>query len=502
MAEEQSKVTYERVRKSIEYRFNPLPSLTPATLTQAHAMFKRGDLRQAALLWDEIEDTDDICKSVANKRKRSAARHGYEIITTADPDKDPVARRHMEVLEYFYDNLICYNALEQNIRGGTPMLLRNMMDAVGKRYSVHELIWDPRGGGLTAAFKFIPLWFFENRTGMLRYLPGDYDTQGTPMKPGEWLVHAGDGVMRACATAYMFKHFPLQDWLILSERFGMNAVKGTSPGKPGDDSWEAVSDAVDSLSGGDSVVLGEDADIEVIRLVQSEGEIPFPKLIERMDRAITVLWRGADLGTLSAADHAGASVQEDETQALEENDTADLTDTLNEQVDRYVIKFALGDATPRAWVRIKPGQNEDLKLDLDIDKGLNDMGYTESLEARQKRYNRPELEIKAGTAPAPAPEEVPNEDPQTAIDAVAAKARGAIAEAVSLDLQPAVDRLTHILETVPDAGLVEALRTFRAEELPAIAAEVLQFPQSAEAIEALLQDAILSGIQAEGGGES
>jgi hypothetical protein len=94
--------------------------------------------------------------------------------------------------KFFYANCRVTNALDENEKGGFKLLLRQMMDAVGKKYAVHEIVWrtveasgvenaasetaDPSGSlgtavptiptqRYTAEFRFVPLWFFENTTG-------------------------------------------------------------------------------------------------------------------------------------------------------------------------------------------------------------------------------------------------------------------------------------------------------------------------------------------------
>jgi len=127
-----SRIAIERMQ-----RFNPLRHLSPDYLRSAHEEFNAGRLRTAAKLWDAIERTDDICQVVASKRKKAVSRHGYEII---QDDDSPEAKRHAEALEFFYDKLVATKADDRNVRGGLPLLVRQMMDAEGKRYSNHEIV--------------------------------------------------------------------------------------------------------------------------------------------------------------------------------------------------------------------------------------------------------------------------------------------------------------------------------------------------------------------------
>jgi len=493
----EERIPITRVERSTKYRFNPLPNLTPETLTTYHDQFRRGYLRGAALLWDEIEDTDDVLKVVAPKTKKAVARHGWEIITVED---SPKAQAHKKTLEYFYNSLSASSVLDLDERGGMPLLVRQMMDAYGKRYAVHEIIWRPTPDGLTAEFRQAPLWFFERTSGRLRYLKDDTALTGEDLEEGGWLVTVGDGIMRACAVAYLYKHLPLQDWLIFSERFGQPAIKGESDGKPGDDAWEAMEEAVTDLAGGDSVVISAGSDITPIDFSMS-GTLPYAELVDRMDRALATLWRGSDLSTLSRDSGTGASLQADESEILETDHASNITDTLNEQVDRWVIKYQHGDAQPLAWLRIKTAVKEDLATDLKIDKGLDEMGYADELTALQKRYNRPTLRLAPeGVAPSTPSTSQPstsaaNESPSDdgATPALLDEARRLFAEATAADLAPIRDRLAQILEDTPDEALANELEIFRSQELPELAREILAYPATAGILENTQAAALLNG---------
>lgn len=480
-------VSSQRVAIEMMQRFNPLRNLTPDYLRQIHEEFNAGRLRSAARMWDAIERTDDMIKTVAPKRKKAVSRHGYEIVPV---DDSPAAERHAEVLQFFYDNLIATRADDENQRGGVPLLVRNMMDAEGKKYSAHEIVWKNIDGGLTAELYFTPLWYFENTTGRLRYLNGSSDISGVDLNPAEWMIHTGEGIMEACAVAYMFKHLPLQDWLLYSAGYGRPIPKGVSNGAPGSEEWTAMEEAVAALAACEGVVVSQGSDIGAIDLTV-KGQLPYPPLVDRMDRAMAALWRGADLSTMSKGDGTGASVQGDETDMLEDDDADSITDTLNEQLDRFAILYTTGDTTPLAWVKIKTGLREDTQGDLAIDKGLGELGWQQPAEALEKRYGRHGLTPKPDSTPfAPLANERKSDD---VTDQLLKNGRMAIAEAMQNDLAPVAARLAEILE-LPDDRLFAALEKFQTEELPKLAKDILAAPSAVDAIADTLSAGLFNGI--------
>jgi hypothetical protein len=119
------------------------------------------------------------------------------------------------------------------------------------------------------------------------------------------------------------------------------------------------------------------------------GNMPFPKLVERMDRMMATLWRGADLSTLSRDRGYGASLQEKETCALEEDDAEMLTETLNRYVDEWVIKYVFGDKVrPLAQVKVLVSPRECTAADLQVDEFLLRHGAPLGIEATMNRYGR------------------------------------------------------------------------------------------------------------------
>lgn len=514
MTTKKTKSTFDAtvIQRAMQQRYNPLPNLTPELVTAWHAAFRRGNLRAAALAWESIMNSDDMVITVAPKREKAVSRHGFEIITTEDT---PKAKAHAETLEKFYNNLVATNAIDLNERGGFPMLVRQMMKSVGMKYANHEIIWKP-GEVFSAEFRYVPLWFFENTTGKLRFLKNGSGLSGEDMQPGEWMTTTGDGIMAACTACYLFKHLPLQDWLIFSERYGLPVVWGESTDSPGSPGWESMEGAISGISGGEEVVVSAGSRINVEEF-KSQGNLPFAALIERMDRAIAAMWCGGDLSTMSKKDGVGSNVQDEESDILENDDARNITDVLNEQVDRFVIRYVHGDTVPLALVRVKENIKQDVKLDLEIDEGLREAGFEEPVEEVQKRYNRPHLvKPEAGNLkPEDEAMAVANENPSLwgrflrlvsasnekqpsttdeALSTLKKNSRTVITQATAEDLQPLAASLADLLDNTDDADLADALQEWRENTLPDLTEQLLSDPAAAIAWEDSLTAAALNGF--------
>jgi phage gp29-like protein len=381
-------VSADVVELALRSRFNPLRGLTPQLLSVYLDNFMLGFVGYAALVWDQIEKRDDIIRNVASKRKKAAAKLKRKSFQHEQSDE---AAQHAQALDEFYDNLTAVNALDQNEVGGMPLLICQMMDAVGKYYAVHEIVWQP-GEILTAELRFVPLWFFENRSGRLQFLNLPLGgAEGEPLEEGGWMITKGDGIMEACSIAYMFKNMPLKDWVSYSDKYGTPGVLGQTNAAKGSEAGEALKAAVASFGQNWSgVIYGADGTIkEPISLITARGEgtLPFPALVERMDRALASLWRGSDLSTISG-DNKGASVQEDESQLLLEHDAAMISETLQIYIDRWVIwqKFS---TRPKAYSSLVVPETRNVPLDLQIDEFLLRAGARLGERERLEYYGRP-----------------------------------------------------------------------------------------------------------------
>src|SRR5688572_23242733 len=399
-----------------KWRFNPLTNLKSASLARHLDAFEAGQLREAALIWEALEQRDDLLRGVISKRKKSVARHGWTVLPKADlcEADQAAAREQVEALQFFYRNLECEHAVDRAERGGFKLLARQMMDAVGKRFAVHELVWKECGpsaahdvtsahnagsaqGGnghgmnrnfVTATFRFVPLGFFENTTGKLRFLETESAMEGRDLEPGAWMVTVGEGLMVASSTAWMFKHLSLGDWLNCSERNGTPALVGISTAASGSANWLAMQQTIQDLMEGESVVHASGEKIEVLDMMAGRT-MPFPQLVERIDRMLAALWRGADLSTISRDRGYGASLQEKETCALEEDDAEMLTETLNRYVDEWVIRHVFGEGVrPLAGVKVLVSPRECTTGDLQIDEFLIRHGAPLSIRETMTRYGR------------------------------------------------------------------------------------------------------------------
>jgi phage gp29-like protein len=305
--------------------------------------------------------------------------------------------------------------------------------------------------------------------------------------------------MEALSVAYMFKQLSLKDWVSYSEKFGTPGLLAKTTAAKDSAEWQVVVEAVEAFGQDWSAVVNEGSSIELIE-AKGAGSLPFPSLVERMDRAIATICRGADLSTLSAGSGAGqgASLQGDEGDLMEQDDAELITETL-QRIDRIIIAQLYGEE-PLAYVQIqvpKRPDNADTRANLTL---LRDSGVPISAQWARDQFGVPAPIAGEATLTAPAPAAAPGAFP-FANAAAAGKAALFRTEALrSLKaaqvkaLQPLIARIVAVAD-LPDARFDAGLATLKAD-LPALAKEILSSDASGElarAFESILGTALVSG---------
>ncbi len=404
----------QRVVSVLRSRFNPLRGFDPEKLVAAIESWHAGYIAPLALIVEALEERDDTWRTAARKTKSAVSRCGHQIMIRDGHENDPAAKRHKATLEAFWASITVTDAFRRDQLGGRSLLVRQMMDAYGTGYAVHEIVWQPHpDGSLSAEFIRVPLWMCENTTGRLRYLPDDTSIWGIDMPDGEWLVTVADGVGIAAAVACMSKRLCMEDWLLYSERCGQPGLHATTPAKQGSDEWNSLLTSIRNYGREWNLLSNPDVKLNPVQM-SAAGTLPYPEFVARMDKAIAALWRGADLSTLSAganADGTGASLQGGESDLLEQDACELISETLARQVERHVIRYVHGDAEPLAGIQILPEARPDLKQEMEIDAHLAAHGVRLSRNEALRRYQRAECDAAdtsdAPLLPAPQPGALP-----------------------------------------------------------------------------------------------
>lgn len=365
-------VSAERVKTEKQSRFNPTVNWTPDVLVRQLTSYARGEIRDLMWVMEWLEQTDDTIAQVAPKAKSAVSRHGFDIQVRegVDDDQRELAEKQREVLQAFYDNIDARHAIDKDVRGNFRLLVQQVMDAYGKGLAAHHVIWSATPDGLRARLVQVPAWFWETTEGTARFLPSTWAIRGVDREamggPSAWMISRGRGVMLACTIARMFKQIPLQDWLTYCDRHGMPAFLGKTGSAQGSSGWNQLYDAVTNIGSEFGAVVNTGDEISVLNLT-SQGELPYEKLIERMDRAMVSLWRGGDLSTMSRESGVGSNPQQEETDELDADNAVWVAETIDGHLSRPVLEWNFGEGVPQlAELVLRTRTRDNVEQDLKI----------------------------------------------------------------------------------------------------------------------------------------
>lgn len=377
-----------------QLRYNALRALDPNVLVRHLEAFARGDICGLERVIDEFETREDKMRIGSFKMAAAVSSKPWQVRIRQGEEENPRAKLHQEHLTKFWNRIEATDAFCRNRRGGLRLLVKQMMSAQSRVYSVHDICWKVNGDGtLSATFTHVPAWCFENRTGRLRYIRNDGDTVGAEMPDGEWLVTVGEGVGIAAAVIAMAKRLSWNDWLLFSEKCGMPVILGNTNAQRDTPAWAAMSRAIRAIAPKTGLLADTGTTLNAVSM-GAGGQQTYRELVDTVDRAISALYRGGDLATQSSGpDAAGVNAQAGESELMDDDGCKMVSETLRDQVEKFVIRFELGDFEPLAEIVINPpADTDDVEREMKIDNHLSGLGVKLSKKDALARYGRTEAE--------------------------------------------------------------------------------------------------------------
>lgn len=404
-------------------RFNPFSSFNAAGLSNALDSYLAGYLVPAARLWERLAKQQKTIRNVKAKREEAVALRPRVIERV---DDSPMAFDQAFVLEHFYANARAGHALNRNVRGGFSKIVMQMMEAKSFGTAAHHLIWNPDSSrqiklpsgksvpSLTARFEYVPMEFFESRTGELRFLGMSQAFSGQPLQESAWLVTSEESpLMFAASVLAYYDKLATSDNINFSEKFGTPGIVVHTTAQrstPEGDSAVALARSLGSNYRGTQFGAAENK----VEIVWPQGgtsgtSLPMHNIIEEVKRDLASLYLGADLSTQSRGQESvGASVQQEGEERRERADCAWISETLNAAIDVIVLRWYFGDAPVLARVSIDAPKNEDRKTLLELVKGMVDLGAEVPIEPILKRLNVPQAKPKEKIFEKAEPIQMPN----------------------------------------------------------------------------------------------
>ncbi len=410
----------------------PADGMTPAKLAAIHRAAAEGDSLAYMELAEDIEERDLHYLAVLSTRRRQVSQLPIQVEAVSE---DPEHERHAELVRRWIKRGVLENALF------------DMLDAIGKGYSVTEIDWEVGPDGiLPRKLEYrSPRWFEVSRgdgeTVMMRDLSVEALQQIVPsglvVVPGaaypgqiglvpltrhKFIVHRHRaksgillraGVARVASWAWMYKAFTLRDWAVFVQNYGMPIRVGKYGPSSSPADRDVLWSAVANIAGDCAAII---PDSMIIEFQKMEGTQAAAELYERrcawLDQQMSKLILGQTTTTDAVSGgHAVAKehrlVQED----IERADARGLSVSITEQLVALIVAFnfpAYISGGGRDVPRVLIGRPDETALD-DIVKTLQWLGPQGlTVTAKQLRgrigFDEPaEGDEVVGGAPPPPP---------------------------------------------------------------------------------------------------
>lgn len=327
---------------SVRDRWATYPSrgLTPQRLASILQEADEGDVARQAELFQEMEEKDCHLASVLGTRKGAVLSLPWSVQAASDDTADVKAAELVE------------EAIE---RIDFDELLIDLMDAVGKGYSIAEIDWEVAGGRvLPRSVEWVEAKRFRWDGGAVRLLTDDSPTTGIPLPANKFIVHrhkarsglpSRGGMLRVCAWLYLFKNYAVKDWVAFAEVFGMPLRLGKyDPGASKEDR-DALEMAVRMLGSDAAGVIANTTDIAFITTDTKGAENVFGSLADWCDRGVSKVVLGQTLTTDTTGGtgtYAAGSVHNEVRLDLRDADVSALEKVLVRDFVRPLVGFNLG----------------------------------------------------------------------------------------------------------------------------------------------------------------
>ncbi|MFN3371003.1 MAG: DUF935 domain-containing protein [Sphingomonadaceae bacterium] len=348
---------------------HPADNLGPERLAALLRGAEDGDATAYLELAEQMEERDLHYLSVLSTRKRQVSQLPVTIEAASDAADH---QRHAELLREW----LARDRLEAE--------LFDILDAIGKGYSVTEIVWDTSGGRwLPAELRWRdPRWFefdrIDGETVLLRGAPSGGVTapaagiDRTPLSafPYKFITHVHPaksglpirgGFARAVAWAYLFKSYGLKDWVSFCEIYGLPFRIGRYEAGASEEDIRQLMRAVANIGSDAAAVMPKSMEVEFQDGKTNGAADVYDRLCQYLDRQVSKAVLGQTATTDADTGGLGSGKEHGEVrQDIERADAKLLSATLQRQLVEPIVDLNFGHQALYPKIRIGREESHDI----------------------------------------------------------------------------------------------------------------------------------------------
>jgi len=333
--------------------------LTPSGLAAILRNAADGDHEAYLVLAEEMEERDLHYACEIGKRKLAVSRLPISVESYSDDAHD------IELADAVRDLVR---------RPGFRNLIKDLLDALGKGYSVSEIMWD-RSGSKWRPAEYIwrdPRFFTFDRVSRSRIrlrdaadlaegieLPGYKFIRHLPrIKTG---IPIRGGIARLAAWAFMCKGYTIKDWLAFAEVFGMPLRLGKYDAGASEKDKDVLRMAVANLGTDAAAVFPQSMEIELVEAAKAGSTDFFQRLADYLDTQVSRGILGQTATTQGTPGKLGnEEAQKEVREDIRDDDAEQLEETLNRDLVRAYIDLNYGPQENYPTLQLRATKREDI----------------------------------------------------------------------------------------------------------------------------------------------
>ena len=311
--------------------FSLLQNLTPERLAEILNNVKRGDCPAEYLeLAQDIELKDLHYRSVLSTRKDTITGLDIKVIPASDDKRD------MELADAVERDIV------KNSSAKLYTLIRDMLDALAKGFSVSEIIWDTeKTHWKPKQYKFRdPRWFqYDRETGKTLMLRSPLGNDLEPLNPFQFVVHephliSGNQITAGLALPalyyWLLKSYDVTSWAAFIDRYGYPIRIGKYGKKFTQEDKATLKRAVASIGQDFGAIIPDSAILEIIESKHAgETSNVYNNMADWIDKQISKLILGQTMTTDEGSSRAQGEIHDKVRSDIADSDILQIVETLN-----------------------------------------------------------------------------------------------------------------------------------------------------------------------------
>jgi phage gp29-like protein len=348
--------------------------LNPERLAQILDTVRQGEVPAEYLeIAQELEQRDAHYRSVLSTRKHAV--EGLEMFVQGAGDS--AADREIAA------------AVEEDILNHSDMmdLRKNALDALGKGFSVNEIIWDTSGPRWKPKKFFFrdPRWFaYDKDSGDLR-LREPLGNGLVPLEEFRFIVHEPNllagmqitgGLSFTALFYWLIKNYDVTSWAAFADRFGYPVRLGKYGKKATKEDIATLKRAVAAIGSDVGAVIPDSMVIDIVESTTTGTNAQvYRELAEWVDKELSKLVLGQTASTEGTPGALGGQPgQEEVRQDICRADALQFDQTVNRDLVIPYVNFNFGEQAVYPKIKTKLAESKNVQLIVDSVSKLVPMG--------------------------------------------------------------------------------------------------------------------------------